>query len=388
MMLFLPNSPNVKLPKCMVSTENKFNDISFDKFLPLELKDYLKNQFNSNGLNKITIKGDDEQIDAWTTYCLNAEKIGAMNVLKKCYPQLHFPIEMDINKSDKYLNAVLKGKFEPISTENNLQIKNLEEIKISIYESFAGKIPVIEIPEDQDFVKIVQCLLYKNNPKKIPSSMGALLINGINNWDRLNFLKENKNAIFKDVNMGFKEMITQNPGLFKDKIIVLSKKNYSNVPATKLNLNPSKWLSLSYIIRLEHECTHLYTLKNYGTASNNLHDELIADYIGISKALGVFDKDWMLMFLGLENFPNYRKGARLENYIANLNLASETFKNLTNIVFNAIKNIALFDAELGKIQSINDQKNRIDCLCITDLMDIAASNGKEILISNYKLIGK
>jgi hypothetical protein len=32
---------------------------------------------------------------------------------------------------------------------------------------------------------------------------------------------------------------------------------------------------------------HLYTLQKYGIASNNLHDELIADYIEIVKQLDI-----------------------------------------------------------------------------------------------------
>jgi hypothetical protein len=370
----------------MISTENKFNAISIDQFLPSKLSDYLKNQFNLKGVHpaKLNFQEENDFICAWTNYCLDVETIGAMNVLKKCYPQLTFPLEKDINKSEKYTNAVLKGKFKPIITENNLQIKNLDEIKISIYDSFAGKIPVIEIPDDQDFVKIVQCLLYKNNPTEIPSSMGALLINGINNWDRLNSIKENKSSIFQEINMGFQEIVKQKPELYKDKIIILSKKNYSNVPASKLNLNPKEWPSLSYIIRLEHECSHLYTLKMYGKASNNLHDELIADYIGISKALGYFNKNWMLEFLGLEEYPKYRKGARLENYIVNLNLDGQEFESLIHIIYKSIENIENFDLTLGPIQSELDQKNRINCLCEINLLDISSEKGVNLLLNSYK----
>ena len=59
-----------------------------------------------------------------------------------------------------------------------------------LYKSFAGNVPVIVISDESDFVKIAQALLYRNSPKEIPMSMGACLINGINNWRKINLLKK------------------------------------------------------------------------------------------------------------------------------------------------------------------------------------------------------
>ena len=44
---------------------------------------------------------------------------------------------------------------------------------------------------------------------------------------------------------------------------------------------------------------------------NNLHDELIADYAGITAAIGHYRAAWFLRFLGLEDYPTYRPGGRL-----------------------------------------------------------------------------
>ena len=65
---------------------------------------------------------------------------------------------------------------------------------------------------------------------------------------------------------------------------------------------------------MEHECAHYLTKRVTGSMSNNLLDELLADYVGIVAAAGTYRGDWALEFLGLEDYPAYRNGARLQNY--------------------------------------------------------------------------
>jgi hypothetical protein len=353
-----------------------------------ELTLYFKNKFSS----KETTNSfrDEPYINAWKEYCIESEKNGAFQVLKKCYPQLNFRVIDGINKTQPYADAVLKGKIGYVNLESNLELNNPEGIEISIFESIAGKVPVIKVPESQDFIQIIQCLLHKNNPTFVPLSMGACLINGINNWDRLHTLQHNwvANNPIGNWNEEFLKNVLSNPSLFKDKIVILSTKPYSNVAANSLGLSDDVWKNYSYSIRLEHECTHLYTLKKYGFATNNLHDELIADYIGISKTIGSYEKEWMLTFMGLENYPNYRKGARLENYLGNSDLSFDNFKKLTTIIKNAIENIAYFDAQLGKIVSDKDQMCRMDALCETDVLDIASENGADLLIQKTRMLLK
>ena len=350
-----------------------------------ELQLYFRNKFCSNKAKTPSYFTDEPYINAWEGYCTKAEKEGAFEVLKKCYPQLNFPIEKGIDKTQDYADAVLKGKADCINSENNLGLNNPKGIEISIYESIAGKVPVLKIPDNQDFTKIIQCFIYKNNPTLVPLSMGALLANGINNWDRLHTLKNDwlANNPMGNWNQEFSKNVLPNPNSFKDKIVILSTKPYSNVTARSLGVSEIDLKSYSYTIRLEHECTHLYTLKKYDSASNNLHDELIADYIGICKTIGNYDKGWMLTFLGLEDYPKYRKGARLENYLGNDNISFENFERLTEIIKNAIENIAIFDAELGKITSDNDHKCRIDTLCETSVTEIASENGADLLVQSY-----
>jgi hypothetical protein len=353
-----------------------------------ELNLYFKNKFNSSETKSPSTFIDEPYINSWEGYRIESNKKGAFEVLKKCYPQLNFPVVEGIAKTQDYADAVLKGKTWYVNLENNLELNNPEGLEISIFESIAGKVPVVKVPDNQDFIQIIQCLLHKNNPTFVPLSMGACLVNGINNWDRLHTLKNNwiANNPIGNWNEEFSKNVLSNPSLFKDKIVILSTKPYSNVAANSLGISGDIWKTNSYSIRLEHECTHLYTLKKYGYATNNLHDELIADYIGISKTIGSYKKEWMLIFMGLEDYPKYRKGARLENYLGNTDLSFENFEKLTVIIKNAIENIALFDAQLGKIDSDKDHKCRIDALCETGVLAISSENGANLLAQKYNEI--
>lgn len=351
--------------------------------VPKELESYFQNKFSLECIMTIP-SGENFCIEFWKNY-LEVNDLNPFQILKKFYPQLNFPIQKDINKTEDYINAVLKGKDCYGTLQDELQLNNAKEITINVHESIAGGIPVVSVPDNKDFATIVQCFLHKNNPIEIPESMGAFLASGMNNWARIHVLKKHWTEAnpLGNWNEEFSKNILPNPDLYKDKIIVLSTKPYSNVSANRLGLRDDEWKTYSYLIRLEHECTHLYTLKTYGYASNNLHDELIADYIGIAKAAGRYHKEWMLLFMGLEDYPKYRKGARLENYLENIQLSDEKFHKLIYIIKNAIETIAWFDNELGTIRSDKDQKARIEVLCETDLTNIASEEGGHILMIKY-----
>lgn len=52
----------------------------------------------------------------------------------------------------------------------------------------------------------------------------------------------------------------------------------------------------------------------FSSMRNILSNEIIADYFGIVAARAGFQHDWLLRFMGLEAFPSYRVGGRLENF--------------------------------------------------------------------------
>lgn len=352
--------------------------------LSSKIKAYLFNKFTLDDVYAVSTN-DDTDIQFWEDLLNASEKKDIFTLLKECYPQLNFIIEREIDKIELYKNVVLKGKTDSIKFAAYLKLEDAKNISLELHQSVAGRIPVLIVPNKEDFVKILQSLIHKNNPVSIPSSIGAVLLNGLNNGKRLDNIKKKwlQNNPLGDWNTEFSNNIIHNRSLYKDKFIILSTKPYSNVTARQLGLAEDVWTSYSVSIRKEHEFTHLYMLKKYGHVTNNLHDELIADYIGIIKTTWSYNKVWMLTFMGLENYPHYREGARLENYVNESKLSEADFKQLIIITKNAIENIAIFDKNLGKLKSIKDQTRRIDALCEIGLIDLASPNGADLLIEIY-----
>lgn len=361
--------------------ENK-TELKENMVLPKELQDYFSNKFTADNAG---IQNSSDKT-FWEEYIDHSTGNIPFHVLRAFYPQLNFPIEEGTDKKQMYRDAVLKGSFIP--SDQALQLQKENEITLKLHQSMAYHIPVLTVPDETDFETLIQCLIHKNNPVKIPKSLGASLISGINNWKKINNLKQkwSENNSSLSWNEEFLKNIVPNTHLYKDRIILLSMKPYSNVNAATLDLNNEKWKEISLKIRLEHECVHLYTLKKFGSASNNLHDELIADYIGIVAASGTYQKHWMLTFMGLEEYPKYRSGARLENYLAGMNLSEPEFAQVTKIIRNAIENISVFSNQLKEMKTDEDKKSRIEALCKTDLLQISSPAGAGLLLDSYQKI--
>lgn len=348
-----------------------------------ELILYTQNKFIAK---KQTLDSNNSEfIETWECYEQESQQIGSFNTLKKYLVQLQFPIKKGISKTEEYKNVTLKGKNK--QSGECLILYRPNEITLNLYDSkIAGKIPVLVVPDNRDFNTMVCALSNKNEPKDLPGSMGALFINGINNWDRIHRLKAKwleKNP-FGNWSQAFKSDVLPNPHLFKDKLIVLSRKGYSGIKSEQLGISDEEWKSSSLTIRREHECAHLFTLQYYGCMANNIHDEIIADYAGITKVFGRFNKDWFLHFMGLENYPNYREGGRLQNYQAPIQLSKDAFDGLKVLVKKISETISDFDTVLGNIRTSEDYLDRIKSICEIDMVTMASGKGLDKLIEKHK----
>jgi hypothetical protein len=179
--------------------------------------------------------------------------------------------------------------------------------------------------------------------------MGACMVAGYNNWDRVNGMRRAWEAEHGADAAGwaaaFREIVPQKD-LYQDRFILLSRGPYSATPAGALGLEREEWEEVSLRIRLEHECAHYFTRRVLGSMQNALHDELIADSTGIMAATGRFRAGWLLRFLGLENFPAYRAGGRLENYRGTPPLSDEACAVLQSLVEAAAGNLEVLAAHV------------------------------------------
>lgn len=357
-----------------------------------ELLEYNKNVFDHTFFESgISLPLKDEPfVSFWKGYAEEAREIGAFNSLRKGLIQFNFPIKEGISQTDEYKYAIGKGILgEIIKEKSGLKLKSPERLELFLHQTPAGKIPIIVAHERDDFVSLIRALTLKCEPREVPSSMGAAMIAGYNNWDRIFKLKEkfkNENPLTYSEDRWNKEFsrIIPRKHLYQDKFIILSNNYYSGVEPEKLGLEENDWKDKSIVIRREHECTHYFTKRIFSSMRNNILDEIIADFAGITASLGRYSTDWFLHFVGLENFPEYRLGGRLENYKGEPPLSDSAFKILQNLVFQASKNLELFDRKYSK--SLQKKKKRISLLVSLSyftLEELASEKALEFIENRY-----
>ncbi len=289
-------------------------------------------------------------VAAWEEYAAEAARDGAFAALARHLPQLRFPIRAGLSQTEAYRAATLRGVPPDAMPEaTGLVLQRPEALQLVIHRSVAGPVPVLVAAARDDFVALVQALGQQNEPLPVPPSQGATTVKGFNNWDRVRAYRrqwEAADPAGHDERAWPAELqrLVPRRGLYQDSFIILGDGPYSGVAAADLGLDDATWLRLSRAIRLEHECTHYLTWRLFGTMRNNAFDELLADYLGVAAAVGHFRADWLLRFVGLEEFPAYREGGRLQNYRGRPPLSDAAFKVLQALVHAAARNLERADA--------------------------------------------
>jgi hypothetical protein len=347
-----------------------------------ELLAYNHNVFNCNNFNHpINFPLPPEaHVSAWEKYALEARDIGAFETLKQRLVQFRFPIKASISQTIPYNAATRKGmSVDGMAEATGLVLQQPDKLQLFVHQSLAGAIPVLLAGNREDFVSLVQALAMRNEPLPVSASMGACTISGFNNWDRIRAFRqqwETRNAGNCSESRWKEEFqrIKSQKELYQDRLIILSDGPYSNVSASDMGLEETEWLRYSLTIRLEHECTHYFTRRMFNSMRNNMLDELIADYRGIVAACGYYRADWFLRFLGLESFPNYREGGRLENYRGQPPLSDGAFKILQALLKAAAENLERFDSEhVDELINSNIQPLMLMSLTYLTLEELASA---------------
>jgi hypothetical protein len=294
---------------------------------------------------------DEPFVDAWEEYAREAAARGVFPVLRDALVQLRFPVAPGISATDAYQAAIRRGVLPPDDRDRaGLVLEAPERLRLFLHPTAAGRLPVLVAGSRADFVALVRALARKGEPEPIPDAMGALVVGGYVNWDRVARLRaawEAGEVELGDMTEWSVGAIRNRKELYQDRFVVLSDGPYSGVPASDMGMPDDEWRRLSLTLRLEHECAHYFTRRVLGSMRNALHDELIADYCGISAAVGRFRADWFLRFLGLEDETAYRPGGRLEVYRGTPPLSDGAFVVLQRLVRCAAEVVESFDATLS-----------------------------------------
>jgi hypothetical protein len=348
-----------------------------------ELLDYNRNVFDRSVEEALPLPAE-PHVEAWERYAREAAEAGALTALRRRLVQLRFPIREGISKTDAYRAATLRGaSTEEMDQASGLDLASPDELRVGIHRSPAGPIPVLAPGGRADFVALVRALSMKNEPARVPESMGACMVAGFNNWDRIREYRRRWEAEGGDRSGAawrreFRRLVPQKE-LYQDRFLILSDGPYSNVTAGEIGLSDKDWRRQSTMIRLEHECTHYFTLRVFGSMRNNLLDELIADYMGITAA-GRYRSDWFLRFMGLESFPAYREGGRLQNYRGRPPLSEGAFGILRALVRDIAENLQRVGDGLEFLPGSQEERaGMLLALCGFRLEDLAASDAPAVI---------
>lgn len=335
-----------------------------------ELARYLKNPFDLGALGPDTVLPlpDEPFVEIWERWVGEARERGAFAVLSEHLPQLRFPIREGISQSEDYRAATLRGTPpEDLAGATGLELERPDAIELEIHPSPAGRIPVLLVRGRAEFVALLQALGKRNEPDPVPDSQGALMIAGFNNWARIRELRSRGQEMAE---------ILPRKELYQDRFILLSDGPYSAVPAAGLGLCNGEWREISLAIRRDHECAHYFTRRLFGSMRNHAQDELMADWAGLVAATGRFRAQWFLRFLGLEDYPSYRPGGRLDLYRGDPPLSDEAFRLLHDVIRSAALNLESFDAPT---RTLEDRARMLTALASLRLDELASPEGKSLL---------
>jgi hypothetical protein len=315
----------------------------------VELLAYAENRFLVEGNMPQFPLADEAFVGQWRDYSALTSEAGSIEPLRLKLPQLAFPVEAGVSKTSEYEAATRKGMIPPAPVRGGAALCRADACRLSVYDSYAGGIGVFFAEERADFETLIQVFTCRNEPIAVSASMGATIVSGYNNWDRIHSLKNQFLSSGGTLESwpGYFQSVKADRALYQDRFVILSNGRYSAVDGHWFGLSAIDWIECSRTIRLQHECAHYFTRRLFGSMRNNLLDEIMADYAGIRSAFGYFRAEILLRFLGLEYYPNYREGGRLQNYRGDPPLSAGAFEVLSTLVWKAAWNIERFDRGLG-----------------------------------------
>jgi hypothetical protein len=306
-----------------------------------DLLSYARGPYMAPPSTAVIPLADEPFVESWDEYTREASRIGVAACLTHRLVQLRFPIEAGISGSESYRAATRRG-IVPAEHVPTLVWRRPERLSLVVHRTAAGRIPIIMTDDRGDFEMLVRALTRRNEPDVIPGSMGACMVAGYNNWDRVRALRRawaaNRTDDADDAWQAEFATLMPRRELYQDRFIILSGGPYSGADGP--------WSAFSMVIRREHECAHYFTRRVFGSMRNSLVDELIADYMGIVAVTGHYRADWFLHFLGLDAYPECRDDGRLHNYRGSPPLSDGAFAVLQAVVVRAARAVEEFDAGL------------------------------------------
>ena len=153
-----------------------------------------------------------------------------------------YPIRAGISQEQSYIQVT--RRFAPLrhcSLATGHQFERPDEIRLVIQPSIAGRLPVLIFASRQDFEYAWLSLTNRNEPKPLLATVGAAMIAGYNNVERIRYHKSRflaqNNAI--DWPLELKKLLA-NKSAYRDQLVLISPGPYSGVTASELGLGRNR----------------------------------------------------------------------------------------------------------------------------------------------------
>lgn len=363
-------------------------ELSDDQNAIEQVFQYCNNPFNPDLLNTGHVFPLPEELHVkdWRAYCSGSGG-DQLSFLQTKIVQLNIPVREGISQSESYRDVVRKGK--PFSEENfdgRLTFEFLKKIQCYIHEHPAGSLPVITTSVRSDFEKLYRALACRCEPVSIQESVNATVVAGLINWDRVRNYRERWEKKASPLSMAtggwraeMNRVAKEEPGHFHDRLILICKNSYSSVTAEQLQLDMDEfeWIEKSTVLRIEHEFTHYATKRLFDSMRNNILDETIADFMGVTAALGSYKAQWFKTFLGLENWPDVRQNGRIFTYKGDLK--ENAFQLLCVLTCHAAAGLEKLGAQFYK----PEKRNQFFLALTAMTLELLASKKAEKIFNTY-----
>ena len=270
---------------------------------------------------------DEAHVSDWRRYSAEAGEGDHFAVLQRKLRRLNIPIREGVSNTDAYARLVRRGEpFEEQAFGESLFLAHPEGFRFYLHGHPAGTLPVLFTSFRTDFETLYRALAHRCEPVPVNPSVNAQMIAGFANWDRVGRCRREWEASRSPdaSETGWSDEMSRlaraEPQRFYDRFILIGEAAYGSVSSRALGLDvgEDEWVQLSRTVRLEHEFTHYATKRLFGLMRQNLLDETVADFCGLTLALGRFRANWFLRCLGLGGWPHVDPNGRVHAYRAGL----------------------------------------------------------------------
>ena len=313
------------------------------------LEAYLAHPYHADEgvLERLARAQDDEpHLAVWREYAARAGEGGVFATLAEVFPQLRFPIQDGISQEPAYAAATRRGRLDEADAfAPGLVLERPESLTLTFTDGVAGTLPLLVAATRADFEALVRAFTERNEPREVPASMGACFVKGLNNWDRVARYRrewEAANGTAGDEDAWRAELgrFAVHKARYQDRFVILSRGPYSGVPADDVGQSEAEWLERSLVIRAEHESTHDLTWRLFAVVRSHATDEIVADFVGLVRAFGVYPDEIARRLLGVDRLPEFRAGGRLANYRGNPRLDEAQFAEVAKLTAAATVRLA------------------------------------------------